>query len=261
MKLSKNVGKNCYPNSNDVIILQTCFSKIKMKTKFGMKPVWPGKIDGKNSKDLVCAIENFQASENLKITGKIETFGSGWSKVKQKAPNNIHLDIVKNAVQLPTSSGEKKYEMKSGVKLSPEIEKKVAKIANAYHAITNKKLLVNSGTRTPETQASAMFGNIEFGKIAPYKNQVLRAQIQEAYDFAISDSLSNRGIISAMAKTIAKQVAKGQYISKHLIARGVDISVKGMTTFDRSIFKEAAQKVASTVILETGKNEHWHLQF
>ncbi len=95
LKVNKPVGKNCYPDPTDVMIVQTCLQNIKAKTKFGMKPIWQGKIDGKNSKELACAIENFQTIEGLKVTGKVEAFsGQTFSKLKQRTPTSVLNKLV-----------------------------------------------------------------------------------------------------------------------------------------------------------------------
>jgi len=96
LKLSKNVGRNCYPDQSDVAVVQTCLANIKAKTKFGMKPIWQGRIDGKNSKDLVCAIEHFQSHEGLKVTGKIEALGGQtFSRLRQRTPTPILDRLLK----------------------------------------------------------------------------------------------------------------------------------------------------------------------
>lgn len=63
-----------------------------------------------------------------------------------------------------------------------------------------------------------------------------------------------------MEQVIAAQVTRKQYISKHLIAGAVDISVTGMSQNDKIGFTKAAKAIASTVILETAI-PHFHLQF
>lgn len=82
-KLNKNVGRNCFPDPSDVIIVQACLANIKVSNK----PLWSGKIDGKNSRELATAIETFQTLEGLKVTGKVEAFG-GPTITKMKAKAN-----------------------------------------------------------------------------------------------------------------------------------------------------------------------------
>jgi hypothetical protein len=95
LKLNKTVGKNCYPEPTDVMIIQTCLKNITARTKFGTKPLWQGQIDGKSSRDLACAIENFQAIEGLKVTGKVEAFGGQtFSKLKQRTPSSVLNKLV-----------------------------------------------------------------------------------------------------------------------------------------------------------------------
>lgn len=268
LKLNKNVGKNCYPDPADVMLVQTCLAGIKIRTKFGPKPVWQGKIDGKNGKEFVCAIENFQASEGLKITGKVEAYGGQtWSKLKQRTSfkltsSNAMTSLTTNVAQAAPSFGQKKhYTLDPGVKLTPALEKKVAQIANAYHVITRATILVLSGTRTPAKQAKAMFDKMKNGdRLTGYKNQTLAGQIRNAFDTAQGAGQSDQATIAAMEQVIARQVANGQYISKHLISGAVDIRSKNMTQPQKNAFRLVAQTVASTVLLETNP-PHWHLQF
>jgi len=87
VKISRIVGKNCYAPAEDVKLVQTALSYIKVRTKFGLKPLWdPGKIDGKNSQLLTEAIICFQQTEKLTVTGKIEPSGRCINTLKQKIP-------------------------------------------------------------------------------------------------------------------------------------------------------------------------------
>jgi hypothetical protein len=268
LKLNKNVGKNCYPDPADVMIVQTCLAGIKIRSKFGPKPAWQGKIDGKNSKELVCAIENYQLGEGFKITGKVEAYGGQtWSRLKQKTSakltsSNPMIYLATKVAQAAPSFGQKKhYTLDPGVKLTPALEKKMAQIANAYYVIARKDIRITSGTRSPAKQALAMFDNMKKGdRLTVYINQTLAGQIRNAFDTAQAAGQSDQATIAAMEQVIAQQVANGQYISKHLISGAVDVSVQNMSRQDEKIFDAVAKTIAKTVILETVER-HFHLQF
>lgn len=142
LKLNKNVGKNCYPDAGDVMIVQTCLANIKVRTKFGLKPLWQGKIDGKNSRDLVCAIETFEASEGLRVTGKVEAYGGQtFAKLKQQTPTQV--------LNKMTSGGDV-----AAINSNTELQKiKQAAVAEARRMTKNTPL--------PEAEALALGKFIE----------------------------------------------------------------------------------------------------
>jgi len=170
--------------------------------------------------------------------------------------------LTTNVARAAPPFGQRKhYTLKTGVKLTLALERKVAQIANAYHAITRKDIVITSGTRSPAKQAAAMFANMKKGdRLTVYNNQTLAGQIRNTFDAAQAAGHSDQATISAMEQVIAKQVANGRFISKHLISGAVDVSVRNMSPQDKKIFIAVAKTIAKTVILETA-DPHFHLQF
>ena len=264
LTLTKNVGKNAMPDQIDVALVQTCLAHIKSNTKFGMKAIWQKQIDGKNSKELAQAIAAFQTMEKLKVTGRIEAAGGQTLiKIKYKVPSSIMPILAKNLAEFSHTSGEKRYTLAGGVFLTAATEDKVSKLARIYYALTGKEIQVNSGTRTPATQAKAMFGNMKKKRswLNVYKNQILAGQIGHAFDAAQAAGQSDQATIAAMGKVISTQVSLGQYISNHLNSGAADIDPAAISSgMEKTAFKSVANEIASTVLFETTR-PHWHLQF
>lgn len=264
LTLTRNVGRNSMPDQIDVALVQTCLAHIKANTKFGMKALWLRQIDGKNSKELADAIATFQAIEKLKVTGRIEAAGGQtFIKIKHRIPSTIMPILAKNLAKFSHTSGNKHYTLAGGVSLSAAIEDKVSKIARIYYALTKSNIYVTSGTRTPATQARAMFNNLKQKRswlTSTYKTQTLAGPVGIAFDTAQAAGQSDQATISDMEKVISNQVATGQYISNHLISGAVDIRSKNMNPSQLVIFKDVAPHIAKLVLLET-TSPHWHLQF
>ncbi len=153
------------------------------------------------------------------------------------------------------------YSLKAGVTLDSEIEKKVKKIADAYYNLSKKDIVITSGTRSTQSQASAMYGKASGGdKLTVYRDQKSAKEILNAYDAGIKAKKSKDEIIADMKDTLDEQVKDKKYISKHLKKGAVDVRSRDMTETDKTNFKKAAKGIASTVILETVP-PHFHLQF
>ncbi len=84
------------------------------------------------------------------------------------------------------------YTINPGVLLSHEIKVKVKKIADKYHLLTKKKIVVTSGTRTAKSQASAMYGKLAGGDVLTvYKNQIAAKEIKKVYTDGIKEKNQN----------------------------------------------------------------------
>lgn len=153
------------------------------------------------------------------------------------------------------------YSLKPGVVLDSEIEKKVKKIADAYFKLTKKDIVITSGTRSAQSQATAMYGKTSGGdKLTVYKDQVSAKEVLNTYDAGVKAKKSKAEIIADIKDTLDEQAKKGKYISKHLKKGAVDVRSRDMTASDKTNFKKAALGTASGVILETVP-PHFHLQF
>lgn len=145
--------------------------------------------------------------------------------------------------------------------LDADIEEKVKKIANKYHKLSGKSIVITSGTRTTSSQASAMYGKLSAGdKLKVYKDQQSAKSILNAYDAGKKEGKTKKEILADIQDQLDEQIKKGKYISKHLKKGAVDVRSRDMTELDKTHFKKAVAGIAKTVILETTP-PHFHLQF
>ncbi len=153
------------------------------------------------------------------------------------------------------------YSLKSGVSLTHDIKVKVKKIADEYNKLTKKTIVITSGTRSANSQASAMYGKLAGGdQLSVYKNQTAAKEIKKAYDDGVKAKNKKTEIINEMAKVIEGQIKKSIYISKHLKKGAIDVRSRDMSSAEKDSFKKAAKAIAVVVILEVTP-PHFHLQF
>jgi hypothetical protein len=151
------------------------------------------------------------------------------------------------------------YKINTGVILSAEVKRKVKKIADQYHTLTGKDVVVTSGMRTSQKQAEAMYGKLAGGdQLKVYKNQKAAKEVADTYSAAKASGKNKSQIIKAMTAVIDNQIRNQIYLSKHLAKGAVDIRSRDMTTNDKAHFKKAATGIASTIILERTP-PHFHL--
>ena len=153
------------------------------------------------------------------------------------------------------------YTLKSGVTLDKDIEKKVKKIADKYYELAKKDIVVTSGTRSSNSQASAMYGKASGGdELTVYKDKASAKVILNTYDAGVKAKKSKSEIIADIRDDIDEQIKKGKYISKHLKKGAVDVRSRDMSESGKTDLKKAAAGIASGIILETTP-PHFHLQF
>ncbi len=97
MKLTGSVGKMGRNDKGDVALVQQALATIKVKGKFGSQPLWKGRADGRNSRDLEAAIAGFQSLKGLRPTGKLDNFGPGMTKLKQTLPASFRATQASGA--------------------------------------------------------------------------------------------------------------------------------------------------------------------
>ncbi|MFH2057074.1 MAG: hypothetical protein ABIJ61_14035, partial [bacterium] len=120
------------------------------------------------------------------------------------------------------------YLLLNGVALNDYLETRIAEIAARFRALTELKLVVTDGLRTPAQQAKLLHSRLSRGaRLDIYRNQKLAGELAEV--FAASRS-SESETIAALTAVIEAQVAKGEFISKHLTGRAVDVRSVGLTS-------------------------------
>lgn len=104
------------------------------------------------------------------------------------------------------------YSLKSGVVLSITVKAKVKKIADKYFSLAKKDIVVTSGARSSQNQASAMYGKLAGGdQLTVYTNQTAAKEIKKAYADAVAAKKSKVDTITAMKSVIDTQISKMIY--------------------------------------------------
>jgi hypothetical protein len=184
---------------------------------------------------------------------------SEWANTVMRGPEPGKTKI--EALSMGDAQSAENYVLLAGVVLTDAIEAKVKKIADTYNTKTGKKITVTSGTRTAESQATAMYVKLAAGSdLSEYKDQTSAKEIKKSYDDGKAAGKTKDQIIADMTTVIKTQIAAGKYISKHLKAGAVDIRSRDMSEDEKKEFRSAAEAVAVSVLLESTP-PHWHLQF
>ena len=196
------------------------------------------------------ALKNFQQRNGLEQTGVLDA--ATYSKL-------LSANAVRNERQ--QASGNH-FSVDDGVRLSDNARERVGLIADEYFRRTGKNLRVTDGTRTAHDQARQIYNKIQLNDTGIYRNRTALAEIRRAYDAGVRAGKSRDQIINDMSEVIQGQVNRGVYISRHLRAGAVDISVRGMTAADERAFRASvAAATPDTEVLRETAPHHFHLQF
>ncbi|MGD8327424.1 MAG: hypothetical protein PVF65_10955 [Sphingomonadales bacterium] len=172
---------------------------------------------------------------------------------------------VPRPVPKPTPPDAPRFRRKDAtVILNAFVKGKLTALAQAFYGKTGKELVITDGFRTPEIQARRMYRRAAANNLTGIYSQFNAArEIQNAYNKTAAAGFNRRQIEAEMAKVIAKQISTGVYISDHLRNNAADVRSTGMTSAEKRIFREVAQRYAAKVLFEhPGQgNEHWHLEF
>ena len=83
VSIRQTVGRGAANRQSDVAVIQAALAQVRAP---GMRRLWPGRIDGRGSGDLVAAIGAFQAARRLPATGRIDPFGPALSALRRALP-------------------------------------------------------------------------------------------------------------------------------------------------------------------------------
>ncbi|MBM3854988.1 MAG: hypothetical protein FJ399_17845 [Verrucomicrobia bacterium] len=165
---------------------------------------------------------------------------------------------VKEAITLITTLlGVPVYDFKKGenVRLGMEIEDAVNEIATAYQKLrSTHRVTITSGQRTPDEQATAMYRNFKAGKPMKYDPKVLKP-IMDERAAAETAGQSEADQIKVMATVITHQMAKREFISRHLVDGGADFSYQGI---DKVVLEQCIKKNLAVRVLP--EKDHFHVQ-
>ncbi|HVF45022.1 MAG TPA: peptidoglycan-binding protein [Pyrinomonadaceae bacterium] len=195
------------------------------------------------------ALKAFQRSNGLEPSGVLDA--ATYRKLHS-------ADAVSNG----TRATGNHFTVDEGVVLSDDARERIGRIADEYFRRTGNNLRVTDGTRTAHDQARQIYNKIQLNDTGIYRDQTSLAEIRRAYDAGVRAGNSRAQIIDDMSAVIQGQVNRGVYISRHLRAGAVDVSVRGMTTADEREFRASvAAADAGTSVLRETRPPHFHLQF
>ncbi len=154
------------------------------------------------------------------------------------------------------------YSKRKGVRIPWSVERRVAAFARKFYRRTGHPLLVTSGYRTANEQASLMYVKARQGKwrlLKLYRKTDLALEIYNAY--RKKRRKGRDAAVRAMASTIRRQVRQRKYISAHLYKGAVDIRSMGMGRSLRRFFRRLAKQIPGCrLVLRERRPPHWHIE-
>lgn len=142
---------------------------------------------------------------------------------------------------------------------------RLKRIASRYFAATRRQLVVTGGTRTPLRQAQLMYDKLKRGDdiIALYENKAAAVEVRDAHRDAAARKLGRKRTIKAMKDVIDAQVARGVYVSKHLLSGAVDVRSRDMSDELVQALKSAIKQEPGVRMMDErdGPEPHFHLTF
>jgi hypothetical protein len=165
-------------------------------------------------------------------------------------------------VAAPGAAGGSRYQTLPEVTLSPEVERKIARIAEAYHRRTGKELVLTSGTRDVARQAEAMYELLRLGTDLSklYRNRAAARELSDTFRAAQAARKGAKQAIAELERVLSAQVARGTYVSAHLRAGAVDVRSRGMSVADKRAFVAGVEEVGGAEVIEEMEPPHFHLE-
>lgn len=193
------------------------------------------------------AVRKFQKDSVLPESGVVEgvTFRNLFNETDEVKPDENEIFTAKN--------GEH-YDVASDILMTKKLQAKLAKVADLYFEKKNEKLTITSGYRPPPRQAQAIFNNIKLkGETKVRNTYVNKAAIDQILASYRANKSDEAKAVAAMTDTITKQVARGVFISNHLLSNAIDIRV----TADFVLLGKVAGQVGGRLITE---GNHFHME-
>jgi len=165
-------------------------------------------------------------------------------------------------VVAPGAAGGTRYQTLPEVTLSPEVERKIARIAEAYHRRTGKELVLTSGTRDVARQAEAMYELLRLGTDLSklYRNRAAARELSDVFRAGQAARKGPKQVITELERVLSAQVARGTYVSAHLRAGAVDVRSRGMSVADKRAFVAGVEEVGGAEVIEELEPPHFHLE-
>jgi hypothetical protein len=149
------------------------------------------------------------------------------------------------------------------LKLNEVRAQRLRRIADRYFRETRVRLVITGGSRTSEKQAQLMYAKFKRGDDVDslYENQAALREIKSAFLLGRKARKPASQVVKMMVTVIDAQVARGEFISKHLQFAAADVRSRGMKSTHLVAFRAAvAAESGVTLVDERDAAEpHLHL--
>lgn len=181
---------------------------------------------------------------------------------RAEGPEPAPSDVSRADPDPRSEAPRTRYVVKPGVSLSPAIQARLARVADAYFRRTGKVLVVTSGTRDPHKQAAAMHQAMRVGAdvMHLYRDKSAARELLTTFHSARAAKKSIAAIDAELAQVIERQIRRGVFISAHLRAGAADVRSRGMSADERRAFLEGVARVGGLGVIEESAPPHFHLQ-
>jgi hypothetical protein len=213
------------------------------------KSLYSGPISGDFDRRTSEATAKYQERARIEVTGELD------SQTIQRAE--------RDGFRQPTDRPDRDhFRFVGDIELPYGVLKPLSEIAYHYYLWTGKDLTVTSGTRDPQRQAEAMYVKLQRGEDLHhlYKQTGLLDEIMEAYRNESASRGSKRETVGAMSEVIERQVARGEYISRHLGGEAVDVRKRDMSSDEQHILKMVAKDLGYGAPVDEVDNLHFQLK-
>lgn len=149
------------------------------------------------------------------------------------------------------------------LRLDGEAMDRLERIAARYYERTRHRLVVTGGMRPPQLQARLMYEKLAHGDdlLKLYENQAAVLEIRAVYRSGVARRVPKSVLVKSLRKTIAAQLARGVYVSRHLSAGAADVRSRGMSASQEQAIRAAVAAEPGVQLLDErgGAEPHFHL--
>lgn len=143
-----------------------------------------------------------------------------------------------------------------GVTIQTKMRPLLHSLTENYFQVSRSLLNITSGYRSPEAQATAMYHNLyTYGRahvLGTYGGRQAAVEIIGAYR---RNSRSRSKAIKGMTEAIQQQVARGIYISRHMLGKAFDIR---LSTAHAPTLRAVVRSLGGRLTVEA---DHYHVEF
>ena len=138
------------------------------------------------------------------------------------------------------------------LRLTETAAQRLEHIAARFFRATHRRLVVTGGTRTSERQAELMVEKLTRGEelLGLYQNARAATELRTVYREGTAKGLKHRALVCALRDRIDEQMARGVYVSRHLLAGAADVRSRDMTPVQEAAFRAAVAEERGVVLVD-----------